>query len=124
MKLFAFYSWGSDIDISCAWERKGKHVHVEDTDGTKGTRIPLGHVALHGWLHRVCKLADDRDSPCRTWEVTFLIPINRLLEDEQRSDDSDGCVEPCYCPRGRRKDGGDGDVVERLGCGGGHMSLG
>ena len=90
MKLFAFYSWGSDIDISCAWGRKGEHVHVEDTDGTKGTRIPLGHVALHGWLHRVCKLADDRDSPCCTREVTFLIPINRLLEDEQRDDDGGG----------------------------------
>lgn len=113
-----------NFNIPCETSKSKKGLHVEDTDGTQGTRLPLLHVAFHGRLHRVCKLADDGDGPGRPGQVTFLVSIDGLLEDEQGGDYSERGVKPCCGPCRRGKDRGDGDVVERQGGGGGHGGLG
>jgi len=68
--------------------------HVENADSAERARIPLLHISLHGGLHRVRELANDRDGPTIARQVPLLEAVNRLLEDEQRDDNYEGRVQP------------------------------
>lgn len=98
---------------------QGRDSHVEDTNGTKSTRVPLSHVALHSGLHGICKFSDDWNGPCRAGEMPFLVPVHGLLEDKEGGDDGEGGVKPSNLVGGGSEEGGDGDVNERGGRGGG-----
>ena len=39
------------------------YLHVENTEGTEGTRIPSLHVIFHSRVHRIEQFTDKRDGP-------------------------------------------------------------
>lgn len=61
--------------------------HVEDADRAEGTRVPLFFVALHGRRHGISEFSDERNSPFGAWEMTLLVTIDGLFEDEEGSDE-------------------------------------
>lgn len=98
-------------------EPQGRDSHVEYANGAKSTRVPLSHVALHGRLHGIRELPDDRNSPCRAGEMFLLVPVHGLLEDEKGGHESEGGEEPGGLAGGeeeKRRDRG----VQRKGGGG------
>ena len=74
--------------------------HIEYTNGTKSTRVPLSHVALHGGFHGIREFTDEWNGPCRAREMFFLVPVHGLLEDKEGDDEGEGGVEPS-CAAGR-----------------------
>ncbi len=64
------------------WTPSNHHQHIKDTDGTKSTRIPLLHVTLHGVLHRVGELADNRYRPFIARQMSLLVSVDGLLQHE------------------------------------------
>ena len=89
--------------------------HVEDTDGGERTRVPLLHVALHRWLHRVGELANDGDGPFVTGKMGLLVAIHGLLEDEEGGNNGDGGPKPCCCLWGYGEERGNGNVARSVG---------
>lgn len=99
-------------------QKQGRDSHVEYANGTKSPRVPLGHVAFHSGFHRIGKFSDDWNGPCRAWEMLFLVPVHRLLEDEESSDDGEGSVKPSCLVGGREEKRRDGNVNKGGGGGG------
>ena len=62
-------------------------LHVEHANCRQRTRVPLLHVALHRGFHRVSELADDRNRPPVSRQMTLLIAVDRLLENKEGEDD-------------------------------------
>ena len=54
--------------------------HVKHADGAEVTGIPLTHVTLHGWFERISEFTDNRDSPCSSGQMTFLVSVNGLFK--------------------------------------------
>lgn len=99
-------------------QKQGRDLHVEYANGTKSSRVPLSHVALHSGFHRIGKFSDDWNGPCRAWEMFFLVPVHRLLEDEKGGDDGKGGVKPSCLVGGGEEERGNGNVNEGGGGGG------
>lgn len=63
-----------------------RNSHVEYTDGTKRTRSPLSLVVIQTWVHRVRKLANNRDRPLVTRQMALLVSIDELFHYKKGND--------------------------------------
>lgn len=91
-------------------------LHVENTNGTQSTGVPLFHIPFHRGLHWIGKFADEGNSPLVSGQVLLLLSIYGLLEDKERNENSSGGAKP-GCDRWRYiKEGRNVYTRERCSC--------